>query len=202
MQSIDTLTDITPASLIPAAAAPIITLVHDLDPARLAARTPCASYDVRGLLNHLLFWGPVLAAAGRQESVGPPAQAESAVDLVTGDFSAAHRAMTEELVAAWRRPEAWDGETTMGAPDPIPAAVVGVMVLGELVIHGWDLGAALGRRPQWDADLLAYLLPQTAAIADMGREMGIYGPEVAVSAGGGELERLLGLTGRDPRWRP
>jgi hypothetical protein len=30
--------------------------------------------------------------------------------------------------------------------------------------------------------------------------MGLYGPEVAVSADAPTLERILGLTGRDPAW--
>src|SRR4029077_16537700 len=38
---------------------------------QLANKTPCTEYDVRALVNHLLFWGPSLAGAGRKESVPP-----------------------------------------------------------------------------------------------------------------------------------
>ncbi|MFB9832716.1 maleylpyruvate isomerase N-terminal domain-containing protein [Actinoallomurus acaciae] len=51
---------------------------------QLANKTPCAEYDVRALVDHLLFWGPSLAGAGRKESVPQPAAAESDVDLAAG----------------------------------------------------------------------------------------------------------------------
>jgi hypothetical protein len=35
----------------------------------------------------------------------------------------------------------------MGAPDPMPAEVIGGMVLGELVVHGWDLARTAGTCP-------------------------------------------------------
>lgn len=35
---------------------------------------------------------------------------------------------------------------------------------------------------------------------EQGREMGLYGPEVAVPANASTLDRVLGLTGRDPAW--
>lgn len=48
---------------------------------QLAQKTPCREYDVRALVNHLLFWGPSLAGGGRKMSVPQPATAESDVDL-------------------------------------------------------------------------------------------------------------------------
>jgi hypothetical protein len=35
---------------------------------------------------------------------------------------------------------------------------------------------------------------------EQGRATGMYGPEVAVPAGAPTLDRILGLTGRDPAW--
>ena len=107
---------------------------------QLASKTPCTEYDVRALVNHLLFWGPSLAGAGRKESVPQPAAAESDVDLATGD---------------WRS-----------------------RLLG----------------------LLAHLHDAMSAGVEQGREMGLYGPEVAVPAEAPTLDRILGLTGRDPAW--
>src|SRR5579883_2298420 len=64
-------------------------IVGNIKVKQLRARTPCADYDVRGLMNHLLFWGRSLAGAAGKESVPPPAANETEVDLTAGDWAAA-----------------------------------------------------------------------------------------------------------------
>ncbi|MGH8794737.1 MAG: TIGR03086 family metal-binding protein, partial [Stackebrandtia sp.] len=114
-------------------------VVADVKPDQLSAQTPCAEYDVRKLVNHLLFWGPVLEAAARKETVAPRAEAEADVDLTQGDWAGALQAQARRVAAAWSRPEAWRGATRMGGPDEMPAPLIGGMVVVELVVHGWDL---------------------------------------------------------------
>ncbi|MFC4123305.1 TIGR03086 family metal-binding protein [Nocardia rhizosphaerae] len=183
------------------AAEPLSSLLHTLSPDRLGEPTPCADFDVRALLNHLLFWGPSLIGAARKEAVAPPAAAESDVDLTAGDWAAALVAQLGELAEAWRDPAAWQGVTRMGGPTELPAPLVGGMVVGELVVHGWDLARAVGATVRWEPELLDRVLDETAATAAQGRAMGIYGPEVPVSSDAPPIDRVLGLTGRDPRWK-
>ncbi|MET9216437.1 MULTISPECIES: TIGR03086 family metal-binding protein [unclassified Nocardia] len=183
------------------AAEPLSKLLRTLTPDQLTAPTPCAEFDVRALLNHLLFWGPSLLGAARKESVAPPATAETEVDLTAGDWPAALDTQLADLATAWRDPDAWQGTTHMGGPTELPAALVGGMVVGELIVHGWDLAHALGTTVDWDDDLLRYALAETTATADQGRAMGIYGPEIPVAADAPLLDRILGLTGRDPARR-
>jgi uncharacterized protein (TIGR03086 family) len=90
----------------------------------------------------------------------------------------------------------------MGGPMELPASLVGGMVVGELVVHGWDLARATGKHPEWADDLLGYLHEEIAKSAEQGREMGVYGPEVAVPASSSTLDHVLGLTGRNPAWTP
>lgn len=180
------------------AAAPWSKIIRTIGPEHLTARTPCAEFDVRALINHLLFWGPSLVGAARKQSVAPPAATESEVDLTTGDWTTALDTHLHELATAWRGPAAWQGTTCMGGPTELPAGVVGGMVVGELVVHGWDLARALDTTPTWDDDLLHYVHDETAATADQGRQLGIYGPEVPVPTTTPLLDRILGLTGRDP----
>ncbi len=82
----------------------------------------------------------------------------------------------------------------------LPASLIGGMVVGELVVHGWDLARATGQHFDLDDDVAAYTHDETAKNAQQGRDIGVYGPEVAVPATAPTLHRLLGLTGRDPGW--
>lgn len=182
------------------AAAPLLKIIREITRDHLAAPTPCAEFDVRKLINHLLFWGPTLAGAGRKAAVPPPAAAETELDLIEGDWATALEAEIENVVAAWSQPAAWAGTASLGRSAELPASMVGAMALGELVVHGWDLARAIGQTPGWDDDVVAFLLEEVRKTADQGRAMGAYGPEVPVPPTASALDRLLGLTGRDPGW--
>ncbi|MFB9905741.1 TIGR03086 family metal-binding protein [Allokutzneria oryzae] len=178
--------------LMPRAAALFLEIVRAIKPDQLTAPTPCAEYDVRALIDHLLQWGPPLEGAGRKEAV-PPAEG---VD----DWAPALEAQVQRTLAAWNSPAAWEGMTTMGGAFELPAPLVGGMVIGEFVLHGWDLARAMGQRPEWDADLVEYLYGEVARSAEQGREMGVYGEEVAVPANASTVDKMLALSGRSPSW--
>lgn len=181
------------------AAAPLIEIIRNIKPNELDAQTPCTEYDVRKLINHLLFWGPSLEGAARKETVPPPAEAESELDLTDG-WAAKLETQIERMVTAWSAPAAWDGVTRMGGPMELPASLIGGMVVTELAVHGWDLARATGQRPTWDDELVEYVHQELVKTAAQGREMGVYGPEVAVSPSASTLDRAICLTGRDPAW--
>jgi uncharacterized protein (TIGR03086 family) len=181
------------------AAATTAKVVSAIEPSQLTAPTPCTEYDVRTLINHLLFWGPSLEAAARKEPRMPPAAAETDIDLTTGDWSSNLTNQLQRTADAWTDPAAWDGMTPLGGQDS-PAPLIGGMVLVEFVVHGWDLARATAQHPAYDNDILAYIHNETLTHAAFGREMGLYGPEIPVPQDAPLLNRTLGLTGRDPRW--
>jgi uncharacterized protein (TIGR03086 family) len=181
------------------AVAPVLDLVPTLGP-HLADRTPCTDYTVRQLINHLLFWAPSLTGAATKAVVAPPAAAESDLDLTAGDCLTALSESITGTVKAWSDPAAWQGTTHLGNPMELPAAMVGAMVTGELVVHGWDLARAAGRDLPVDDDVAEYLLSELAEPAQLGRDMGMFGPQVPVPATAPAMHRMLALTGRDPGW--
>lgn len=189
-------------SLIAMAAAPTVATVRAIRSDQLGAPTPCREYDVRALINHLLFWGPSLEGAARKQAVPPPAASEQDVDLAGGEWADAVVAQIDRLVAAWSELDAWEGTTWMGGPTELPAPTIGGMVLGELVVHGWDLARATGQEPRWNDGVLKYLHREVEQTAEQGRQMGVYGDPVQVPATAAVLDRTLGLTGRDPGWAP
>ncbi|MFD0199265.1 MULTISPECIES: TIGR03086 family metal-binding protein [Saccharothrix] len=185
--------------LIDKAVATASEVVGNVKPDQLDAPTPCTEFDVRELVNHLLFWGPSLSAAGRKQPAPPlPAAAEADVDLTAGDWTADLLGLLRDRAEAWAEPSAWEGTTTLGSPQALPAAMIGAMVLGETVVHTWDLAQATGQVVSWDADVLEFLHADLLETAPMGREMGLYGPEVEVPADAPLIDRIVGLTGRRP----
>lgn len=186
--------------LIGRAAAQTIEVARSITTDQLDAPTPCRDYSARQVISHLLLWAPSLAGAARKEAVAPPAASDREVDLTDGDWSARLEADLSRLATAWSDPAAWEGETQLGGPDAMPAAMIGGMVCTELVIHGWDLARATDQKPEWDEEVVAFAYRELVATAGQGREMGVYGPEVAVPEAASTLDRALGLSGRDPAW--
>lgn len=191
-----------------------MTIDQDLAPAaeqvsRLAAgvrdeqldlSTPCAQWSVADLLRHLLELTSAFTAAARKapfpgDGSGRPAQLPPDWRSLLGDRLAV-------LVAAWREPEAWEGEAEAGGVT-MPADVMGVVALDELVLHGWDLARATGQSFDADPASVQACTGFAAAMSVPGEEAGragLYGPVVEVPADARGLDRLLGLAGRDPAW--
>ncbi|WP_432988487.1 TIGR03086 family metal-binding protein [Dactylosporangium sp. CA-233914] len=176
-------------TLLPAAAPVLLEIVDRIEPSDLDRPTPCGEWDVRGLVAHLLEWGPPLEGAARKESVPPGAVHDSL------------RTQVSRLASAWGEPAAWAGMTSMGSIE-LPADLVGGMVLGEFVLHGWDLARALGAPIGFDDEVLRLTYAEVERSADQGRTMGVYGPEVGVPQDAALFDRVLALSGRDPLWKP
>jgi uncharacterized protein (TIGR03086 family) len=187
------------AELLRPAAAEFRRIAHAVPD--LTAPTPCAGYDVRGLLNHLLYWGPWLIAAGRREDPPAPGGGEAEAALVADDWPAALDKQTETLVEVFGTPSAWTGTTALGTAT-MPSALVGAMVLGEFVLHGWDLARASGQSCTYAPEAATAVYESAVAMGDQARAMGVYGPAVAVAEDASPLERALGAAGRDPAWTP
>lgn len=163
----------------------------------LSVRTPCDDWNLGELVRHLIFYAPVLAASGRRAD--PPPGPVTEQDIVLDDqWPDALADALDDVAGAWSDPVAWTGVTTMAGSDPMPAGMIGGLVLGELVVHGWDLAMAGGVRPEFPDDVLEGTDLAVAQMAELGRGMGIFGPEITVQAGASLLDRIVARTGRDP----
>ena len=74
--------------------------------------------------------------------------------------------------------------------------------MGETLIHGWDLARAIDAPYACNDDELeavrAYIEP--IVTAPQPPPEGLFGPCVAVPADAPLLDRVLGMSGRDPGW--
>ncbi|QOV39166.1 TIGR03086 family protein [Streptomyces ferrugineus] len=169
---------------------------------QLADGTPCPEYTVRNLLGHLLGLAVAFRDAGRKD-LGPTTDTspEAALPDIGPGWREELPKVLAELAEAWRDPAAWTGETRAGGV-PLTGAEAGVVATDELVIHGWDLARATGLpyAPAPAALRLSYGM-LLAAADDPSRGGGIFGPVVPVPDDAPLLDRAVGLSGRDPRWR-
>ncbi len=164
--------------------------------------TPCPAYRLGDLLEHVGGLAFAFRAAAIKDLTGVTGQGPSGdASRLPDDW---RRRIPEDLVAmaeAWRDPEAWTGMTSAGGID-LPGEVAGLVALDELVIHGWDVARATGQAYDVGPDELEAVGAFVGPMADAPPEQraGLFGPVVPVPDDAPELDRIVGLTGRDPGW--
>jgi uncharacterized protein (TIGR03086 family) len=183
------------------AAAPAVAVTRNVKPDQLDARTPCADWDVRTLVNHLVFWSAFRSelAARKQQAPADDPITEKTDFTTSPDWPQTFATQLDRAIAAWAEPGATEGDTGL-AGGKMPARMIAMMMVGELVVHGWDLARATGQPIDADPLVLQAVQEMTEAMGDQGRKMGAFGDEVEVAPDAPMLDRVLGFSGRDPQW--
>jgi uncharacterized protein (TIGR03086 family) len=177
----------------------IVALLDGVPDSALDARTPCADTPVAGLLDHLMGLSEGLrAAAAKEPDRGAPQPAAANLDP---KWRVVLPERLDALVAAWREPAAVEGTTSAGGVE-MPATEIAVVTLDELVLHGWDLARSTGQSYEPDPAEVTAILGFVEAFASAEGVPGLFGPAVAVPDDAPAFDRALGLSGRDPGWRP
>jgi uncharacterized protein (TIGR03086 family) len=166
---------------------------------QLAAVTPCEKFRLSDLIDHIGSLAVAFTAAARKE-LGPATSQPRPPDAAGLDAGWRTRIPRDldALAQAWRDPGAWQGMTRVGGFD-LPGELAGEAVLGELIIHGWDLARASGQPFDCDQPTLeacqVYVSKMQAMTPD-----GPFSPAVDVPADALLLDRVIGLSGRNPAW--
>ncbi|WP_211221799.1 TIGR03086 family metal-binding protein [Granulicoccus phenolivorans] len=166
---------------------------------QLADPTPCQDWTVRTLVRHILGLTTAFTHTARHE----PPPAGPAPDELPADWRTRLATDLDTLVAAWRDPAAWVGESEAGGVR-MASADLAVVALDELVLHGWDLARATGQEftaTTTDAEICTGFAAAMSTPETVASRQGLYGPVVAVPSDASPLDRLLGLAGRDPARR-
>ena len=182
----------------------LCALIETVPEGSLGRPTPCTQYTVGDLLHHIAgvtvaFGGAAVKAHGESSTMGPWGDASK----LDPDWRTALPRRVRALAEAWRAPEAWTGMTRVGGGDQ-PGEVTGIILLGEFVVHGWDL--ARGTGSPFEADLttltpLYDLIRQTFGPGQDPATRGeAFGPPVPVAPDAPILDQTLSLLGRDPMW--
>jgi len=162
--------------------------------------TPCRSWNVQTLIEHLiddLDQFTNAAAGGSPDWSGP-------VPQVAGDWSSEFEDRAPRLLAAWQG--AGDLAATIELPiGELPATFVVDQQITEFAVHSWDLASATGQDYVPDAEVVNHALQwaRTALLPEYrGAERAgfAFGPEIEVTDDQPASVRLAAFFGRDPAW--
>ena len=151
--------------------------------------TPCASFTVAGVLEHMIGGATAFAPAfrGDSEPAAPP----------TGSPQERFRLAMAELAGAVHAPGAQD--RTISAPfGEVPGAVFARYVAFDGLVHGWDLATATGQTYA-PADALVVEVDGFARslLAPEMRDGDTFAAATDVPADAAPLQRLVAFSGRN-----
>lgn len=156
--------------------------------------TPCASWTVRDLVNHIVG-GTTFFAVTAETGTAPPL---NDTDYTTGDFKTEFERGAERAVEAFRAEGAM--EKPMKLPfGEFPGAIFVMVAANDTFTHGWDLAKATGQSTDLNPTLTARLLEFAQLIPDEFRGpdgQAAFGPKVAVPDSASAADKLAGFMGR------
>jgi uncharacterized protein (TIGR03086 family) len=170
--------------------------VHAIRPEQWHAPTPCSEWDVRALVNHMVYehlWVPPLLAGATVADIG---------DRFDGDQ------LGDDPVTAWKTTAA-AAEQALAAPGVLDRTVhlsYGDVTAGEYcaqltidtAVHAWDLAQAIGTDDRLDEPLAETTYRWTLAQIDRQNASGLFAPPIQVPGNADPQTKLIALCGRDP----
>jgi uncharacterized protein (TIGR03086 family) len=164
--------------------------VERLDDEDWDRSTPCEGWVVRDVVHHLAEWVPAFIASGTE--IRPP-------DVAADGPAATWRALDRWIQGLLDDP----GTAALSFSHPMAGShrldeAIERFVLGDVLIHTWDVARAAGLDETLLAAEVSRMLPGLEQMGDVLEQSGQYGRAVEVPAGADEQTRLIALTGRRP----
>jgi uncharacterized protein (TIGR03086 family) len=153
---------------------------------------PCEGWVARDVVGHMVEWMPSLLAtgAGIRLPGGPsveedPAAAwiemSDAIQAVLDDPSVSAQPFSHEQAGEHRVDDA-----------------IGMFIVGDILVHTWDLARATGLDERLDADEMTAMYEGMEPLDAMLRASGQYGPRVLVPDTADVQTKLIAFSGRQP----
>jgi uncharacterized protein (TIGR03086 family) len=157
--------------------------------------SPCEGWVARDVVRHLVEWVPGFLAGGA-------ALETPAIPSVDADPLTAWQALDGWLQSLLDDP-ATDGlQHNHAQTGSVPLHdAIARFVMGDVLVHTWDLARAVGRDVVLDADEVHGMRVGLEPITEMLEQSGHYGRAVPLpDDDASEQDRLIALTGRRPDW--
>jgi uncharacterized protein (TIGR03086 family) len=179
-----------PLGLLDCAISQTGSIVAGVRPEQAGLPTPCSEFDVRQLLNHLVYDVKTFSTMVNGTERGSPDQ-----DLIGNDWLSAYQSATAGLVDAWRA-RGSEGMMTLGRLGEMPAAWAVGQHYADITQHGWDLARATGQSTNLDPQLGQAALDWAKQSLKPEFRGQAFGPEVAVADNAPIYDKLAAFFGR------
>jgi uncharacterized protein (TIGR03086 family) len=171
------------------------SMLASVKPDQLALRTPCASWKVSDVINHVVGGQYFFASA----MSGTPMSGE-APDFAAGDFVGAFDEGARQTLSAFQADGAMSKTVKLPFGEMPGAAFVGIAAT-DTFVHGWDLARAIGASTDLNPALATQLLAGAKmAIPDAFRGpdgVAPFGAEQKAPAGASAADELAAFLGRE-----
>src|SRR3954470_8055061 len=158
--------------------------------------TPCADWDVRQLVHHLVYenvWAPPMLDGKTIDEIGDQFEG----DLLGTDPKAAWQSSAKQAVDAVSRPGAMTKTVHLSFGE-FPGEGYAMQLTTDLAVHAWDLARGIGADDRLDPELVEACYQAALPMEPMLRESGLFGEKVEVGSDADTQARLIGLMGRQP----
>jgi uncharacterized protein (TIGR03086 family) len=169
------------------------------------AATPDTEWDVAALVGHLIDenqWVAPLVHGHDLDSAGKVVEGSRTLPVEGGVGANLVEAWDEASLAAsdaFREQGALDRSVALSR-GPTPAREYLTEMTFDHLVHAWDLGKAIGYAGEpLPADVVEATYELARPMAPMLAASGLFADPVEVPGDASTLDKLLGLTGRDPR---
>ncbi len=174
-------------------------LMASTSPSSLDAPTPCADYDVRALMGHLI--GTAERGLGTAERRSTRHVPHVVTDIRDEELAGTYAALARRIEAAWGHLAADEVVPAPWGGCPALEAARGFTV--ETITHGWDLAVATGRACEPPPGIADRCLEFARSVVPDRLRGVMYGPPVAGDPDSSAIEQLAALLGHErPRSRP
>lgn len=158
--------------------------------------TPCASWKVRDVVNHLVG-GTTFFAVTAETGVAPDLARGDEPGVAAEDITRSYEEGAARAVAAFRAPGAM--EKTMKLPfGEFPGAIFVMIAASDTFTHGWDVARATGQSSDLDPELAGQLLAASMIPDEFRGADGVmpFGPKVDAPESAPVADRLAAYLGR------